>query len=108
MPREDPRERIRRHAEHLVQLIDDGVPKFMVALQIFQIWMAGLVWAPEELWTEWGGWIKEGVCNYHGQCTECDASVPAQLTHPVMCEQCEAKIRDEIEQIDEDLDTEDG
>ena len=82
------------------------MPRFMLAMEIRQVLLSAWCLMPTDMMRELADWLTPRVRTYFGLCIHCESTVPTQLTHPPVCEQCDAKCRDEVEAIDKELEGE--
>ena len=95
--------KLRRSTLQLVELIDIEAPDFLLATELESVFLCGMVVCGGDFWHDLGEWIEKRARVYHGLCPDCSSYVPIQLAHLPICEQCEAKIEDEVKRIDAEL-----
>lgn len=94
------KEKLRDRAGQLIELLDLDAPDTILALQVRLIMDAATADFGEDLYREIGEAAKVNTRQRFALCQTCDSEVSIRLSHPPLCEQCEAKqeaMADEME-----------
>ena len=100
----EQRERLRRRAEGLLTFLEMNAPDNILAFQINALWRTAEATFGEELWKEFAAKNIAASRQSHGLCENCGVNhIPPQLSFHPQCEQCDAKLTTEVEDIIDEL-----
>lgn len=92
----DQEQTLRRKLERLTRFLDG--PDCILAREVLGLWIASWAFMGHDMQRAWGEWLVECARVHHGLCQRCDNTIfPPQ--HPKYCEQCDAKLDDEVADI---------
>lgn len=104
--KDDDKRSIRRSAEAIIGGLDGEHPSFLIISRIIQLFRVGWAADPEAMTRGFSEFMVEQSRQYVGRCTECDADIPAKLSHPPMCNNCKNETELECMKIDMELEDE--
>ncbi len=98
------KDKLRRKAEQLIQMLDLNAPDNVLALSVRLLIDTATADFGEELYREIGKGAAANARQRHGLCQSCDAEIAAYVTHPPLCEHCDAKQSAEADRMQEQAD----
>ncbi len=84
-------------------LSQDHPSEPVVGLMVMSLFEAALAYAPETVSVAIADFITQHVRTRAGFCTMCDNSIGAHMSHPPICERCDAKMAGQSERMIGDM-----
>jgi hypothetical protein len=95
---------LRRKLDILQGLIDENAPDLIVANCISGLFFCAVGYLGKELTDEFSKRLITDARQRIGRCQHCDTDIGAAVTHPPVCEHCDAKLETWCDEMDQQID----
>lgn len=90
--------------KRLSKMLDMDAPDVVLANEVVALWSIATADFGPKLYEALGRQAQRDARQRHGLCQDCDSDIATQLTHPPYCEQCEARISREVDEVQAEMD----